>query len=195
MKSELGAILLIALVAGSVGLASYEGVHPLASTATATSSGGCAQVVPSLAIIAVIMKPDSSGVVCITYVGGDVSQPSPPLRQPAGIYDTGPNGSMHGNGQAPGVNATFVSNVGRVAGNVTVQYLITVAKNVEAGAYAVWVGSMCQGGFPLVVGNITSAMPNLLAYYGSGGGWHCPPSNYFTLMTGVSAGVTYQQIL
>ncbi len=196
LRVEVGAVMLMALVVGSVGLASYVGTQPAATTTGAETSGSaCAQGAPIYSVnpvtLTVLMKPGSSGIVCILY-GGNLDQPSPPINEPANIYAIGRNGSYLGNanGTVAGINATFLAVVARGLANETVEYSITVAPNAQDGAYALWIGSSCPG-FPLVVGdNITGVIPNLNHYYANP--WSCPSANYHTLMVGASAGITLE---
>ncbi len=187
MKTELGAVLLIALVAGSVGLGSYAGVHSLVGITTGTTLYVCTQDVPNPSYPVMVMEQGSSGVICIVYAGPQLAQP---LQQPTSVNEVGPNGSFIGgtNGSVPGINATLLSVVARGLDNETVEYLITVAADAGDGAYQLGIGSRCAG-FPLVVGNDTGVTSNLDHYYPATP-WSCGPFSYVTEMVGVSAGIT-----
>ena len=173
------AVLIIVLVAGSLGVASYAGGPPV----TAMPGSTCGYVAFSSPGQVMLMEPGSFGVICILY-GGNMDQPSPPINEPAIIYAIGPNGSYLGDadGTVTGINATFAAVVARGLANETVEYLVMVAPNAKDGAYVLWIGSSCPG-FPLVIGdNISSVAPNLNHYYANP--WSCPAANYRTLMIG-----------
>ncbi len=201
LKTELGAVLIMALVVGGLGLGSFMGTsgrqsstpigeqsQETSTTAAATPASVCGNAAPYARFQQVMsMSPGSSGIVCVMYDIGSAQQENESwvVQQTGHVYLLGPNGTVVGG--AEGINVTVLS-VTRTQDNESVEYRIAASSDAD-GAYSWWLtGSSCPG-FPLVVGNVTSATPILRSYFSSD--FYCPAMLYAVEIDGAS-GVALQ---
>ena len=195
MREEALAVVLVLLVAGSLGASYFAGGQAptgattstavISTTTTVDSEGVCgnSNASQSGGGRVILMQQSVIGFVCV-YYSANSAQRGELLQSVGGLYSLNSTGNPS---PAKGVNITIWSEYASSNGE-SIEYLIRTTGNAT-GVYTWWAPGTCPG-FPLVIGmNLTSAQATLNRYYSQP--FYCPAAFFGAQLDG-SSGVTLQ---